>query len=293
MRNFEETCQIRYCSDRPLSPRITVVIVTYQRPRELKRLLHSVRSQVNDPERIEVCVVNNGGANFEQVHSLADIWIDPDRNLGASGGRNLGVKATSGGLLFFLDDDAVLQAHALDYIERVFEDQTLSAIRGRVIPLEHPAFNCIARLYNQGDQVVPDLLTLEGVTVIRRAIYESVGGYCEDQFAGEGLELSERILQSYPSAKIEYHPQLVIAHDYVSSWRELWLKARRNLRGHEDYRATVNPQAAENLIAVKQRYSAYEIPDGRSRSQRIISYFITRIYRIFRGIHSYRDGKGL
>ena len=275
-----------------MTPSISVIIVTYERPLEVSRLVNGIKVAQAEgviTDEIEICIVNNGAAPKSTLEAQVDVWLDPGSNLGASGGRNAGVAATHAPLLLFLDDDAVFEANGISYINTVFQDQSLSAIRGRVIPLEHPLFNCVSHMYNQGQHVIPDLLTLEGVTVIRREIYEAVGGYCVDQFAGEGMELSERILQRFPQARIEYHPNLVIAHDYVSSWKELWKKAQRNYKGKETYRVHENPQAAQNLIAAKKRYRSYSIPDGRSRAQRTIAYLIMLLYKLSVGWFRFKN----
>jgi glycosyltransferase involved in cell wall biosynthesis len=215
-----------------MSIRLSIIIVTYHRPQEVLRLLQSVVTQDYPRANYEICVIDNGGELttdiVQKIQTHVDYFKQPADNLGVCYARNLAVSCTQAPLLLFLDDDGVLGDHALRYIDNYMQNHAqVMAIRGRIVPLEHPFFSSVARHYSRGKQICPELLIIEGATVIRRSPYFTVHGYRVGLFGNEGLDLSERLLQAFPQDKIEYHPQFILYHDFVNSWKELWFKAKR------------------------------------------------------------------
>lgn len=96
----------RHSSPDTSSAKVSVVVPTVGRP-ELARALKSVRNQ-DTFATIELIVVNDGGPTVRlpaEVYSLADIVIDTSGRTGGSNARNLGMSASSGDFVAFLDDD--------------------------------------------------------------------------------------------------------------------------------------------------------------------------------------------
>ncbi len=95
---------------------VVVVVATYRRPAELRRLLESLSA--NAPEVRAVVVVDNGSSL--EVKTIVEAWpgagfyVDPGRNLGCGGGLRLGEEtawqtyAAQLTHLAILDDDAVV-----------------------------------------------------------------------------------------------------------------------------------------------------------------------------------------
>lgn len=99
-------------------PLISVVIPTHNRAEALGRALDSVYSQkgVGEIFRIEAIVVDDasGDKTKEVAARYTGLrYIRLPKNVGASAARNLGIKASSGEYIAFLDDDDLWLPHRL------------------------------------------------------------------------------------------------------------------------------------------------------------------------------------
>ena len=99
--------------------KISIIIPTYDRLSSLKRVLAGLENQSEvSPEDFEVIVVSDGstdGTNtflqtLETTFRLKPLLQD---NAGAAAARNTGIKAASGELILFLDDDVVPEPRLL------------------------------------------------------------------------------------------------------------------------------------------------------------------------------------
>ncbi|MBU4489978.1 MAG: glycosyltransferase, partial [Actinobacteria bacterium] len=88
-------------------PLVTVVLPTYSRPESLETAIGSVLDQTY--EIFEVIVVNDGGPDVSRTIEKFDdprlIYINNRENTGPAGARNVGIKASRGSLVAYLDDD--------------------------------------------------------------------------------------------------------------------------------------------------------------------------------------------
>jgi glycosyltransferase involved in cell wall biosynthesis len=264
-----------------MSASMAVIIVTYKRPRELLRLLDSVRAQATPRASYELCVIDNGGDAPRELAGDVDRW-EQTENIGASAGRNLGARLTSAPLLVFLDDDGVIAPGFLDAMAARFDaEPALIAARGRVLPLHHPVMSSLASHYDRGQTARDELLIIEGATGIRRAAYEAVGGYNEAMFGNEGLELSERLLRAHPDGRISYEPGCVLHHDFVDNMGALWRKAERQARASQ----ASQPQN-ETLRAAIARYKRdYKFEDERPWGWRLCARLMQRLYERMQRAH--------
>jgi len=91
---------------------ISVVIPTYNRLDSLKRVLVGLTNQLFSNTKFEVVVVSDGaedGTNdylnsLKTSFSLRPIF---QKNAGVAAARNAGIRAASGDLILFLDDDVL------------------------------------------------------------------------------------------------------------------------------------------------------------------------------------------
>ncbi|MEP7359121.1 MAG: glycosyltransferase family 2 protein [Anaerolineales bacterium] len=92
----------------PLS--LSVIIPTYNRRASVERLLRSLDAQTLPPDQFEVIIVIDGSedgtrelvAGWKAAYRLRGIWQTNQKQAAA---RNNGVRASSGDLIVFLDDD--------------------------------------------------------------------------------------------------------------------------------------------------------------------------------------------
>ena len=90
-------------------PRVSFIIVTHNRRHCLARAVASIRNHCS--AETEIIVVDNGSQDDTRqwLQTQKDvIALQSPSNLGPGPGRNMGIRAANGEMVFFLDDDAYL-----------------------------------------------------------------------------------------------------------------------------------------------------------------------------------------
>jgi GT2 family glycosyltransferase len=103
-------------------PLVSIISVNFNQIQVTLELLESLRNiSFHD---LEIILVDNGSTedstkllseNYPEVH-----YIFSDKNLGFSGGNNLGIQASKGEYLFFVNNDAVITAGCIETLLRLF-----------------------------------------------------------------------------------------------------------------------------------------------------------------------------
>ena len=217
-----------------------VLLTMGRRPDALRRALDSLLAQ--EGVELDIAVVGN---TWEPTGLPDGVrGVHSPENVGIPAGRNLGVPAVAGELLFFLDDDAALAApDALARVERRFaDDPQLGLLQLRVMPLEDGgprARDWVPRL-RVGDPARSSDITAvwEGAVAMRRSVFEAVGGWPEDfRFVHEGIDLAWRVMDA--GLRVAYAGEIVALHPsptgtphgysfYYGARNRAWL-ARRHL----------------------------------------------------------------
>jgi GT2 family glycosyltransferase len=89
------------------TPRFTIVIPTFNRPRQLHECLEAVCELAAPPGGIEVIVVNDGGESVDvgQFRTRIPLRLVEQANAGPATARNRGSRLAQGEYLAFTDDD--------------------------------------------------------------------------------------------------------------------------------------------------------------------------------------------
>jgi GT2 family glycosyltransferase len=214
-----------------MTARLTVVILSYRRPAELRRtLLHTSALRVAPP----VVVVDNGADDGIRTMLAAEFpsvrLIAMQRNLGAAA-RNAGVLDAATPYIAFCDDDTWWAEGAFDAAVALFDAHpALAVLCARVLvgqqEAEDPTCAAMAASPLPRDGLPgPALLGfLAGAAVVRRSAFLDAGGY-EPRFliGGEEALLSLDLLAR--GWRISYAPQLTV-HHYPSLQRDSALRRR-------------------------------------------------------------------
>jgi GT2 family glycosyltransferase len=212
-----------------------------RRKEELERAVNSLLSQ--EGVMIEVIVVGNGWDPHASFPDLQTLYLR--ENLGIPAGRNAGAQKVNGENLLFLDDDVILHdvKTLLKMKQTLRSREDIGLIQPRVISTiqgEATPKRWVPRL-RLGDPLVSSVATSlwEGATVIRRTVFDEVGGWPDKFFYGhEGIDLVWRTLDSdylpwYSADIAVQHPVINPArHSYfyfLNARNRVWL-AKRNLR---------------------------------------------------------------
>ena len=191
-------------------PKVSVIITTYNRPHLLPRAIESARAAGSD---VEIVVVDD--ASTDQTAKVCNAssnirYVRADRNYGVAGARNLGIRASSGEYICFLDDDDVRLPHSLDiqiealasapdagfvYGQMLVSDQD-GKIDGSICPATCP----------QGD-LFWDLLERNfipcGSVVFRKDCLSRVGLLHEPTPGIDDWDLWVRLAELYPVVAVE------------------------------------------------------------------------------------------
>lgn len=192
-------------------PEISVIITTHNRPDALRRAIASARAA--STREIEVVVVDD--ASREEVaricRSLPGInYVRAESNQGVAGARNLGILASQGDFLSFLDDDDLRLPGSLDIqLDALLSSPTTGLIYGQAILGRQDGTasdDFYPALCPQGD-VFWELLTHNfvpsGAVLFRRSCLKRVG-LLDDSIAGiDDWDLWVRITELYPVLALE------------------------------------------------------------------------------------------
>ncbi len=106
---------------------MSVVIPTFDRPIELEICVKSILNQNFSDKSYEIVIVDDGSseqkkANLERIINHSSIKYFRQENKGPSAARNKGIKASSGKIITFIDDDCVAGSNWLVNICKKFGD---------------------------------------------------------------------------------------------------------------------------------------------------------------------------
>lgn len=181
---------------------VSIVIVTYNRMKELKRAINSILNQSYD--HIEIIIVDNGSTDntVKMIkNDFPDIYlVKMVSNIGCPQGRNIGVDYCQGHIIFFLDDDAWLESNVIKKIIIEFErnSPSLSVIMPNMVEYNS---GYITRLVN-GDKSYRIYNFLGGVSAIKRNVFKEVGGFIDTFYGSEELFMSILLYSKGYSIKI-------------------------------------------------------------------------------------------
>jgi glucosyl-dolichyl phosphate glucuronosyltransferase len=100
-----------------MQAKISVVIVTYNRPLEVKDAIQSLLSQTMQP--FEIIVIDDASKsplNMKMDSSKMKL-IRFDKEVGLSGARNFGIRISKGDYVAFIDDDAVATRNWIEEVQ--------------------------------------------------------------------------------------------------------------------------------------------------------------------------------
>ena len=213
---------------------ISLIICSRDRHRQLAGCLESVRRITSD-RPWELIIVDNGSTDetaaivreFINTTNVRAIYLFEPRR-GKSSGLNSALETASGQILAFTDDDCYPAPDFLSRVWSAFDAPSVGYIGGRIMP-HHPADHPITingDIWDRGQTPVTfpagsfvHAGCIQGANMaFRRRVLLDIGGF--DPLFGPGALFSaaEEIeavgRASAMGWKGEYHPEVVVWHDY-------------------------------------------------------------------------------
>jgi len=258
-----------------MSPALTIVIPTKDRPRDLEKLLASITGLEGIAAlRPEIIVSDNNsqgnacmcGTAFVRSFPYALHTIEVRRG-GKSAAINEALRIARGEVLAFLDDDVIVDRAWLVEIDRFLRKDKYKVAQGRILlqPPEgsDPEVNQLLQRYrtipylNYGADI-DEVHSLNGANfVIRRELLDRLGGFDEKLGPGasgtsEDVELSQRVRKAGYS--IGYMRDATVYHK-VDRTRltEEYFKATHRRQGHS--RLLLKPRSTAHILSSLGRVS--------------------------------------
>ena len=209
----------------PADARVSVVVLTHDRPCELARTITELRRL---PERPRIVVVDNAsraGVVEAVLHDMPDVErVRCAENRGAAG-RNAGVARVQTPYVAFCDDDTWWAPGALARAADLLDaHRDIAALSARVLvgDAEHLDPTCEAMARSPLDSTGlpgPALISfMAGAAVMRTAAYREVGGYEPRLFLGAEEWLMGMDLAARGWRMVYVHD--VVTHHHPSSARD-------------------------------------------------------------------------
>lgn len=153
-------------SDGP--PQVTAVIISHDRPGRVLGALHSLIHATSFPVNI-VVIDNNSTPRTRRIlaeacagHPRIRLHLS-ERNLGAAGGRKLGLELVDSELVLFLDDDAELLPGALEHMVHELGRNTDAGAVGATVVLPDGRVSHSGGWYEESKEIVSFTLMASGV----------------------------------------------------------------------------------------------------------------------------------
>lgn len=181
----------------------------------------------------EVVVVDDcsSDASVEIIKKFPCKLIRLEEHGGVSKARNMGARASSGELLFFIDNDCLLQKDGLALASKTYTEQNGHIIGGTYTCLSYDRgffsdFQSIFVNYFETKKKVPDYIAAHAL-IINAELFRKSGGFVEDCFIGveasvEDVEFSHRLRRA--GHNLFMNPKIQVQHIFNFSL----LKSLRN-----------------------------------------------------------------
>tara|TARA_Y100001933_G_scaffold216484_1_gene223641 strand:+ start:10587 stop:11534 length:948 start_codon:yes stop_codon:yes gene_type:complete len=205
----------------------SVLILTYNRPGELRRNVSELTSELS-PD-IEIIVIDNNSEFWSEdiVSEFSNRvrFIFMDENIGVAA-RNFGVKSCSSEFIITLDDDVFgLTQKSIDLTMDLFRgNKDLAAINFKVIDdATEEQVNWIhhREKHKWGNREFASYEISEGAVAVRRSMFLAAGGYPEHFFIShEGPYLALGLMNL--GWVISYCPSVIVRHSHAEMGRVSW-----------------------------------------------------------------------
>jgi glycosyltransferase involved in cell wall biosynthesis len=243
-------------------------------------LVAALRAQTLLPAQVIVVVDHDPDLLARLRESMRGVAIVPNSyTRGLSGARNSGVDHATGGVVAFIDDDA-LPAH--DLLERLaagYQDEAVLGVGGAVDPAWEvrapgwfpPEFDWVVGCSYTGMPRMPSSIrNFIGCNMsFRRDVFDSVGGFQIElgrigskPFGCEETEFCIRLSAAFPSGVLLFEPMARVRHS-VPVERSTWKYFRSRCYSEGRSKALVSYlRGASRGLASERSYVASTLPRG-------------------------------
>ena len=180
--------------------------------------------------------------------------IIPSGEVGPADKRDMALQYAKGEIFAFIDDDAYPGKDWLKNAVAYFEDPEIGAVGGPAVTAPdddiwqqasgkiYESFLCSGGYLPKEEREVDDLPSVN--LIVRRNIFEQIGGYDSNYYPGEDTKLCLDIVES--GKKIIYSPDVLVYHHRRKVFKQ-HLKQATNYAKHRGYFAKALPKTSCKL----------------------------------------------
>lgn len=201
-------------------PAVAIVIPVRDRPAELAECLRSLGALRYPPERFQVIVVDDGSPRPLAV-PIGVRLVRLPRSAGPAAARNAGARRARAEVLAFLDSDCAADPGWLEALVPELADPEVAAAGGRVLPARERTwlerYEAARSPLDLGTKPAADVgpgrpvsFLVTANLVVRRADFESAGGFDEALRWGEDVDLCWRLRRR--GRRLVYQPAARVRH---------------------------------------------------------------------------------
>ncbi len=261
------------------APRVSVVCCSYNGEATIRDTLDGL-AKLDYPD-YEVIVVDDGSTDATAAIARgygAEVVSTPNQGLSAA--RNVGLRAATGTIVAYIDDDAYPDPAWLTFLVRTFREGGFCGVGGPNLlpPEDGPVAECVANAPGGPCHVLLSDREAEHIPgcnmAFEKSWLERVGGF-DPLFraAGDDVDLCWRLQEA--GGRLGFHPAAVVWHHRRGSLRRYW-------------KQQVGYGKAEALLARKwpQKYnSAAHIPwSGRIYGRGLTLPLLLGVGRVYQGV---------
>lgn len=218
-----------------MSPRLSVVVPSYNRLASLQRLLSSLERQTVPHSEFEVVVVDDGStdgtfAALQRLESSYALRAFQQANGGPAAARNRGVREARADLILFLDDDVVAVDDLLAQHLALHSDNTNAVVVGPMVPpanwarpawirWEEEMLDVQYRAMLAGEYPCTPRQFYTANASLRREVFLQAGGFDATFKRAEDVELAYRMRDA--GASFVFLHEAVVYH-YASRTFAAW-----------------------------------------------------------------------
>lgn len=220
--------------------KLSIIIPTLNEEKFLPGLLASLSKQT--VQGFEVVVVDGSSKDntVELAHSfdsiLPNFQVRDHVTANLPYQRNLGASLTSGEWLVFIDADSILLPYFIERLQGFIEEHDPDIFTSWFRPDSEVSgdafFTLIANLFVEGSIIFRRPIAPGPLTVVRRTVFDLVGGYDNSLSFGEDYDLTQKITAQGFSLQVLRETLYVLSLRRVrrdGKFRFMWLYARAAL----------------------------------------------------------------
>jgi len=244
-----------------MAPFLSVIIPTYNRPRQLARFLAAMEKLTAPPGSYELLLVDDGSPQdlkpivAPHANRLPVRLLRQEPNAGVAVGRNFGVQHAQGEYVTFSDDDILptpdwlvaLEACCRRHPGCLIGGRTLNALTDNLFSTASQMIVDVAYAWHNADALEARFFAGNNITVPRTG-YLELGG-CDERFGRVGAEDREFCDRWWAQGrKLVYAPEVILYHAHTLTLRSFWRQHWTYGRGAYIFHTILGPQGRSEQL---------------------------------------------